>query len=393
MIKRLFLTVLFLTVLFLFSISVSQGYSNSDSPIAVMGGQIIDGSGEDPLENGLVIIEKDRIKSISKWKKGNIPTTAKLIDVKGATIMPGIINAHVHRCYRESHLKPLLQGGVTTVRDLGGEPQFSIRDLQLKDSTNARLVAAGQMVTAPGGYPSGAIGLEVSSPRDAEQKITRLIDNGADLIKIVFENNLQGRVWPVLPIEVARSIIKTAHSKNRLVSAHAMRVENIELAIDAGVDDVAHMVFDPIPDEYINQMIEKNIYWVPTLELYNGAIIMGKIPDMKTPLSNLRRFVAAGGKVALGTDFAGYITQFDLGMPITEMTLMEKAGMTPEQIIVAGTKNAAKVCGLEKEIGTLSQGKIADLIAVNGNPLKNIQVMEKVRMVIHNGEIVKNDFE
>ena len=108
-------------------------------------------------------------------------------------------------------------------------------------------------------------------------------------------------------------------------------------------------------------------------------------------MTNVGRFVKAGGKVALGTDYAGYAAEFDLGMPVTEIGLMREAGMTPMQIIVAATQHAATVCGLGHELGTLEPGKIADVLVVNGDPLGDLAALTAVRLVIHNGVIIRGD--
>jgi imidazolonepropionase-like amidohydrolase len=135
-------------------------------------------------------------------------------------------------------------------------------------------------------------------------------------------------------------------------------------------------------------MIQENMYWVPTLELWKGVSELYGLHWITIPQNNLRRFVQAGGKVAIGTDYDGYTTPFDLGMPITEMKLMQEAGMTPMQIIIAGTMNAASVCDLEKELGTIEPGKIADIIVVKDNPLNDLEALLNIQMVIHNGEII-----
>jgi imidazolonepropionase-like amidohydrolase len=162
------------------------------------------------------------------------------------------------------------------------------------------------------------------------------------------------------------------------------------MAIKGGVDDVVHMVIDNLPDSLITLMIQKDIYWVPTLELWAGVSDMFSINWIEIAKSNLQRFVQAGGKVALGTDYDGYVTPFDLGMPITEIRLMKDAGMTPMQIIIAGTQNAARVCNLENKLGTIEPGKIADIIIVKDNPLEDLESLLNVQMVIHNGEIIRD---
>ncbi len=132
-------------------------------------------------------------------------------------------------------------------------------------------------------------------------------------------------------------------------------------------------------------MVDNGTYWVPTLELWKRV---GGGND-KLAVANLTRYVAAGGKVALGTDYAGYSAVFDLGMPVTEIELMQQAGMTPMQIIVAATRNGAHVCNLGDELGTLQAGKIADVLVVNGDPLEDVQALTQVRLVIHNGEVIR----
>ncbi len=304
--------------------------------------------------------------------------------------MPGIINTHVHNCYKKFHLKNFLQSGVTTVRDLGSYVDFNERKKQIMENSCARLITAGPMVTAKNGY-RGVYTLEINSLEDGEKKIEKLINDGADLIKIVIEDNLLDATWPMLSMQEINAIVNTAHRNDRLVSAHVIWTKNLKMAIDAGVDDAAHMIIEPLPKSYIQEMIKKNIYFVPTLEIYDCAVKRKFISDYTVQLDNLRRFVTAGGKVALGNDYGGIPCAVDLGMPITEMKLMNKAGMTPMQIIMASTKNAAIVCGLGKNLGTVEPDKIADVIVIDGKPLDDIGVMKNVSMVIHNGELVVNN--
>jgi imidazolonepropionase-like amidohydrolase len=193
----------------------------------------------------------------------------------------------------------------------------------------------------------------------------------------------------MLSAEEIKAIVDTAHARGIPVAAHISRSRHLELALQTGVDDVAHMIVDEIPDELIEGLIEAGVFWEPTLELWQCVSRLHGLSWDATAIDNLRRFSHAGGKVALGTDHAGYRCQFDLGMPMTELELMRQAGMTPLQIIVAATKNAAVVCNLEMEIGTLEPGKRADILVVEGNPLEDIQALTDVRMVIHNGVIIR----
>jgi imidazolonepropionase-like amidohydrolase len=163
-------------------------------------------------------------------------------------------------------------------------------------------------------------------------------------------------------------------------------VVDIDLALDAGVDDLAHMVVDqPLPAQVAQRIADRGVVWVPTLELWycTGSVSLA--------VTNLGRFVTAGGMVALGTDFEGYSCGWDLGMPTTEIGLMRQAGMSAMQIIVAATRNAARVCNLDRELGTVENGKVADLFVIEGDPLFDLDVLLDVRLVIHDGVVIRDE--
>ena len=187
-------------------------------PILVLaGGTLIDGNGGPPMADALLMIRGQRILVAGRRTDATIPDAATVIDVTGATILPGFINAHVHRGYSEANLKAWAQAGVTTVRDLGVAPwddAFVRRDALLADPANARLVAAGPLVTVPGGYPMvpwGMAGLAVTSPQDAIAQTNRLLDAGADVIKIALDSGGSfGRQIPILSPQEAAAIVQTA---------------------------------------------------------------------------------------------------------------------------------------------------------------------------------------
>ena len=131
-------------------------------------------------------------------------------------------------------------------------------------------------------------------------------------------------------------------------------------------------------------MVKAGIYWVPTLELWQGVGFEG------STVASLAQFVQAGGQVALGTDYAGYTYPFQLGMPMKEIELMAKAGMAPMDIIVAATRNAAIVSNRGEDLGTLEPGKIADILVVNGDPLADLNALSNVRLVLRDGVILRD---
>lgn len=277
------------------------------------------------------------------------------------------------------------------MRDLCGPSAFALRDEWSHDPECARLVAAGPMVSVPDGYPTVPWGssclLPVTSVDDARLKVGALLDAGADIIKLAIESGQSfDRVIPSLTAEEAAAAVQVAHARGTHVSAHVLVSSDLGRALNTGADDIAHMVVGELPDSLIAKMVQTKVFWVPTLELwYNVDQSAGR-----SAVSNLRRFVQAGGQVVLGTDYDGYDKPFQLGMPIHEMEWMIEAGMTPMQVIVAGTKNAAHVCNREVDLGTLETGKVADVLVINGDPLRDIHAIANVRLVIHNGVVIRN---
>lgn len=366
-----------------------QTTSTPSAPaLALVNGLLIDGTGAEALQNAVVVVREGRIAEVGMRGQIEIPAGAQVIDVQGAAILPGIINAHVHKAYDENNLRLWLQGGVTTVREMGmldDNPRaitdaYDLAEATINRPEQARIVSATPMLTVPGGYGF----LELDSAEAARQRTLELIDQGADLAKISFEDyRPPNQHWPLLPMDYAQAIARAAHERGVPVSVHITWARFVPSTLEAGADDIAHMAMDPLTDEMIAAVIQAGVTWVPTLELYHG--VGGQ--TFENALENTRRFAAAGGKIALGTDYGGYYTPFQLGMPILEMELMQQAGMTPIQIITAATRNAAQVCNLGDELGTLEAGKIADILVLDGNPLEDLSAMLKVRLVMRSGVI------
>jgi imidazolonepropionase-like amidohydrolase len=281
---------------------------------------------------------------------------------------------------------------VTTVRDLGATATAlrRFRHLYPPRPERARLVAAGPLITVPGGYPTVPFGSSTAAPilstEDARRLAEDLLDNGADLLKLALETGtVFGRHIPVMSLAEASMLVRVAHGRGTVASAHITSVIDIDLALDAGVDDLAHMAVDrALPDETLERLVGQGVLWVPTLELWQCT------GQSSMAVANLRRFVRAGGEVALGTDFEGYSCSWELGMPMTEVGLMERAGMTAMEIIVAGTRNAARACNLGRDLGTVEAGKLADLLLVRGDPLSRLSALRDVRLVMHDGVVIRD---
>ena len=364
----------------------------SRAPLAIVNGRLIDGSGAKPVKNAVVLIKGERIVFAGSGKRVAIPRNARRLDARGKTILPGFINTHAHQVIDESNLRAWLLGGVTTVRDLGSGPDyewaFSDRDRMNRSSRTARLLAVGPLITVPGGYPQaiwGNPGLEVTSVADARAQVDRLIHAGCDTVKISLESGqIFGRDGlPMLSPEEVKAIVEVAHAHGKRVSAHAMVTKDIERAVDGGVDEIAHFNIESTPQSLIKRMVAAHVVWVPTFELLRLVRV--------TFMGDLKRFVRAGGIVALGTDYmgAGPDYTYDLGMPIHELDYLDQLGLTPMQAITAATANAAYTVG-RPDLGRLERGKIADVIVVKGNPLKNLQVLRNVKLVVHNGVVVRS---
>ncbi len=360
--------------------------------LVLINGTLIDGTGVDPIRDAVIVIQGERIIEVGPRGSITIPASAQIVDVEGATMLPGFFNAHVHGAYNADKLAAWAAAGVTTVRDLGAHqwpPSQALLDRVEKDNRSARLISGGIFITPPGGYPIavfGGIGKTISTTAEAARAVTEMLDQGADLIKISLESGqVFGQQIPMLTTGQVKAIAAAAHQRGTRVSAHVTASRDLKRAIDEGVDDVAHMVVDVVSDDLIQAMIDRGMYWEPTLELWKNV---GHGQDANV-IDNLKRYVAAGGKVALGTDFEGYYTPFQLGMPTKEIAWMREAGMTPLHIIVAATRNAAHVSNVEHDLGTLEAGKIADVLIVKGDPLQDLQTLSNVQYVIHNGEVIR----
>ena len=371
----------------------------AEAPLALINGILIDGTGADAVPDGAVVIRDRRIMAAGPCAHVKIPSNAETIDVQGGTILPGFINAHVHAAYSSWRLKAWAQGGVTTVRDLGAfgpyTPElFTTRNALCANPKCARLIAVGSFINVEGGYPIaywGGHAVTVTSPQEARQAANKLIDDGADVIKTAMESGYSfGKSgWPLLSPEEATALVEAAHERSIPVTAHVTSARDLERALDAGVDEIAHMVVDRLSEELVLRMVEAGTRWVPTIELWQGVSRIYPVIHGAMAIKNLAIFVEAGGEVALGTDYEGAPNiNFDLGMPIHEIEWMQEAGMTPMQIIVAATRNGARSCNMESELGTLEAGKLADVLVVDGDPLADIHVLTNARLMMREGKSI-----
>jgi len=352
----------------------------------------------------------------------------------GWFLMPGMMDMHVHLLGQlgptsrtdalfetasmaalegAKHARITLEAGFTTVRDLGGDPEaiFALRDATARGIVpGPRIVAAGSPLAATGGhgdvdgYKAELLELWTpdticDGPYDCRRAARHAIKYGADWIKItatggVLSDTKTGTDQQMTDDEL-REIVETAHALGVRVAAHAHGADGINAALEAGVDSIDHGTF--LDNDSI-RLFKKNDAWlVPTLmpghripsimegnPFFTPAIRAKANAASAASKGNFEKAVKAGVRIAFGTDAA----VIPHGENAEEFSLMVDAGMSPAEAIRAATVNAAELLELDDELGTLEAGKIADLIAVDGNPLENIAILEQVIVVIRDGKVV-----
>jgi imidazolonepropionase-like amidohydrolase len=280
----------------------------------------------------------------------------------------------------------------------------------------ARGFHAGPVLTAPGGYPGviseETVNYEVEGPDEAQEAVADLWTRGADVIKVALEpGQAPAATFPMLSEDAVQAIVDEAHSHGLLVRAHAIRADMLDIALKTDVDVIEHVPFMPrsaydasdvlrdvasltLSEAYednLARLVEQGIAMVPTMDVFVGSFFEVSDP---TPLESqliellpkiVGRFHELGGTVALGNDFG--LPGIEVGMPLREMKLLLKAGLTPMEVIEAGTRNAAYVCGHGDELGALEPGRLADVIVVDGDPLVDIESLDRVVLVVKGGEI------
>ena len=387
------------------------------------GFQLIDGRGGSPLEDALLVIEQDIIRDVGEASDFPIPAGAEVIDLTGKTVLPGLIDAHVH-LFLEPVADPLslaiqesdnmstvravrnaaktLRAGITTVRDMGWR---SFANLDLRNAVaqgivpGPRILASGQFLTMTGGH-AWSCGLEVDGPDELRKGARLQLKAGADLIKLMATGGiLTPGVEPGSPQlneEEMRAAITEAVNAGKPTAAHAQGTNGIKNAIRAGITSIEHgMLLD---EEAVEMMLERGVYLVPTLAAPYWINLRGLdagIPEYiwaknkkitERHQASFQMALKAGVKIAMGTD-AG--TPFnEHGHNQVELKLMMEQGMSSMQAIVAATQNAAELLGIGTQVGTITKGKQADLLVLNRDPLKDITALSEIHSVFKGGEVV-----
>jgi imidazolonepropionase-like amidohydrolase len=390
-------------------------------PLVLMGASVLDGTGAEPARGRAVVVEGGRIASVVDEARA---PRGRRIDLSGCTLLPGLINSHVHLCLGAeadpvralrdepatmTALKMLLraretvEAGVTTVRDLAGRDyvEFSVRRA-IDDGLfpGPRIVAAGRAVCMTGGH-GNFFGREADGPDDVRKAVREQLKAGADCIKLIATGGVMTPGVepgsPQLTLEEMRAAVEEARKAGRLTAAHAQGSAGIADAVEAGITTIEHGIF--LTDEIIASMKRKGVFLVPTLAapaaISLGGLAAG-IPEFMVRksdavishhVSSFQRAAKAGVRIAAGADSG---TPLNLhGSLLPELDLMVKYGMTPLEAIRSATTVAADALGLGGETGRVAEGYAADLLAVAGQPGERIGALADVRLVLARGAIIK----
>jgi imidazolonepropionase-like amidohydrolase len=350
-----------------------------DSPpalLAVVGVAVFDGDGGPLLPDHTVVVGDGLIERLGPAAEVRPPPGAVVVDGTGGTLLPGIVDAHVHLGF--SSAAEVLAGGVTAVRDLGW-PRARLAGLleqaAAPRAASPRLLAAGQIVTVPGGYPTRApwappgTAWPVEDAAEAARAVAELAGGGAAVIKVALDD----RVGPTLPAPVLAAVVAAAGEHGLGVTAHIGTAAEVSKALAAGVGELAHWPFDQhaLPDALVDRLAD-SVVAVPTLH----------IDPSPARRAGVRRFVERGGRVVYGTDLGNQ------GPPpavdTEELRLLVEAGLTPGQALAAATSLAAAHLGLAGA-GRVATGARADLLLVEGDPLADLAALSRVRLVTRDG--------
>ena len=399
---------------------------------------IIDGTGADPVSNGSVVVEDDRIKEVLRGSPGGLPSDAQTIDCRNQTLLPGLIDGHVHlgavdanimeqqRLYHPSMLvirtlkviQEAMDQGFTTVRDAGGA-DAGFREAQRQGLIpGPRMFVSGCALSQTGGHGDFRLPTEVRSPSlDLAGVATRICDGvdevrrgareqlrrGADFVKVMGGG---GCMSPSDEIDTSqyspdelRAVVFEAEAVGTYVAAHVYSSRSIRNCVSAGIRTLEHC--NLLDESAAKAIRDAGAFMVPTLVTYEMISRMGK--SMGIPENNVRKINEArdrglealaiakrlGVKIASGSDLLGPMQRYK-GM---ELELQARV-LGPMGAIVATTKTNAELLKKEKDLGTIEAGKLADLILVQGDPLKDItlfqQYQEKISVIIQGGRVYKN---
>src|SRR4051812_25564246 len=404
--------------------------------IVIRAGSLIDGTSTQPKKNQVIVIRGNRIVSVSDGASAQAPADAQVIDLGSATVLPGLIDTHTHiflqgedpaeggydiqllkypasfRAARATvSARRALEQGFTTLRDLETEGA-GYGDVGIKQAVEQgyipgpRMFVSTRAISTTGGYPLEGYAPEIEVPKgaqlidgpvEARKAARQQIDNGADWVKVYMTHrswlDKQGNLvsQPTLTVDELRAIVDEAHGQKRKVACHAYGGEGLHRALDGGCDSIEHGL--DLDDAAIAQMVRQGTWLVPTLSVYYDHNAPPDTPAGRRDRKRVelhgpsfQKAMKAGVKIAFGTDVGGFWWSDPIAQ---ELGRMVSFGMTPMEATKSATTRAADLLGMTGELGVILPGAYADVVAVDGDPLKNIDVLKDVHFVMKDGKVFK----